>query len=192
MEPNFGKEETAGDKFKSGFLELIEFIAIVAVIVLGVHYFVAVPHEVSGNSMLPNFHNGEFIITNKLALRFGELKRGEVIVFQSPREENKVFIKRILGLPGEKVKLSGGRFYINGQLLEEPYLPQGLLTIPEAFLSEGEEIVVPDGQYFVAGDNRPASSDSRDFGPIKKEAIIGKALLRYWPVSQAGLIKHGS
>ncbi len=191
MEPNFGNENNLGDKVKSGLLELIEFITIVIVIVLGIHFFVAVPHEVSGNSMLPNFHNGELIITNKLAVRFGELKRGEIVVFKSPKHDGKVFIKRIIGLPGEKLKLQNGHFYINGELLEELYLPQGLVTMPEGFLSEGEDILIPDDQYFMAGDNRPASSDSRDFGPIPRSEIIGEAWIRYWPVNKATIIKQG-
>lgn len=188
MDPNLPQqEESFWDKFKGGFLDLLEFVVIVGVIVLAVHYFIAEPHLVSGSSMLPNFHDGEYIITDKLSLNLkAPIKRNQVVVFKSPRpkDENKIFIKRVIGLPGEKVRLQGGQIYINGQVLDQPYLPTNSLTSPGDFLAESEEIVVPDGQYFVMGDNRASSSDSREWGSISKKALVGKAWLRYWPVSQ--------
>ena len=191
MDPQqFGEEQSFGDKFKNGLLELIEFVAIVGVIVLVVHFFVAEPHQVSGSSMVPNFHNGEYIITNKISTRFYPIKRGQVLIVHSPKPgDNKVFIKRVIGLPNERIRIYNGKVHINGEQLQEPYLPSNTLTSGEAFLQDSEQISIPDDQYFLIGDNRGGSSDSREWGPVKKEHIIGEAWFRYWPPGVLGLIK---
>lgn len=192
MEPTYTvDEEGTGDKLKNNIIELIEFVAIVFAILMAIRVFAAEPHRVDGSSMIPNFHTGDMIITNKLAARFSDFKRGEVIVLQDPLDASKVFIKRIIGLPGENLKLSNGKVYINGQLLDEPYLPADLLTPGESFLKSGDEVVIPEGNYFVIGDNRNNSSDSRQWGFLKKELIIGQALLRYWPINQATILNIG-
>ncbi len=186
MEPT---EQTSWwDKTKGGLAELIEFVAIVGVIVLVIHYLIAEPHLVSGNSMVPNFIDGDYIITNKLATRFSTPKRGEVIILKYPRDFNKVFIKRIVGMPGERIKITDGIVSINGQILQEPYLPKDTVTQVRGFISDGEELTIPDGQYFVMGDNREGSSDSREWGPLKRELIIGQAIFRYWPLPKVGII----
>lgn len=186
------QEESLISKLKSNFIELIEFVAVMLAILVVIRFFVAEPHKVSGNSMIPNFHDKDYIITNKLTLRFGELKRGEVIILTNPRNKDQVFIKRVIGLPGEKVRLQNGVVFINESPLSEPYLTPELKTPGESFLQEGEVITIPDGQYFVMGDNRVASSDSREFGPVKVDLIIGQAYLRYWPLDKLGLISIGT
>lgn len=180
--------KSSTSKFRDGLVELIEFVAIVAAVLVVLRFFVAEPHRVSGRSMVPNFQDGDYIITNKLAKSMGTLQRGEVIILHNPRNPDQVFIKRIIGLPGERIKISKGKVHINSQVLDEPYLPSGLPTPPGAFLEEGEEITVPDNQYFVIGDNRGGSSDSREWGTIKYDLIIGQAWARYWPITKAGLI----
>lgn len=182
-----------GSKIKSSIVELIQFIAIVASILMIIRVFVAEPHKVSGNSMVPNFHDKDYIITNKLATRFSIPVRGAVIILKNPRNpENEVFIKRVIGLPGETVKISGGKVYINGKVLrEESYLTPDVQTTGEGFLREGDEVTVPQDNYFVLGDNRKNSSDSRDFGLLKKDLIIGQAFLRYWPLNKMELITVG-
>lgn len=191
MEPEYQSSE--GRSFWSSFgnklIELIEFIAIIGAILVVVRFFVAEPHKVSGHSMVPNFQDGDYIITNKLVTRLDNLQRGKVIILQNPRNKDQVFIKRIVGLPLEQVSLQGGQVYINNKLFSEPYLPPGTLTPGESFLTEGESITIPEDQYFVMGDNRGASSDSREWGPISKDLIIGDAWLRYWPVQKFTLIK---
>lgn len=182
------EEESFWSKFSKGFIELIEFVAIAGAVLVTAHLLVAEPHQVSGNSMVPNFHNGDYILTNKLAARFSTFQRGEVIILKSPQDSNKVFIKRIIALPNESVRIQSGRVYVNGQPLPESYLPPGVITEDGTFIGEGEEIIIPQGQYFVLGDNRPASSDSREFGPIRKETIVGQAWLRYWPIQKIGII----
>ncbi|MDO8429663.1 MAG: signal peptidase I [Candidatus Daviesbacteria bacterium] len=183
------EEESISSKVRGGFLEMIEFVAIMAAILIIVRFFVAEPHKVDGNSMLPNFHHGDHIITNKLAVRISDMQRGEVIILKSPRDPDKVLIKRIIGLPKESLKLLEGRIYINNRLLEEPYLPTGLKTPGSSFLKEGDEVTIPEGFYFVMGDNRHASSDSRDLGPINKENFVGQAFLRYWPPQRFTILK---
>lgn len=184
-------EPSFGAKLKNNVIELIEFVAIVFAILMAIRVFVAEPHKVSGNSMFPNFHDGDYIITNKLSLRYSELKRGEVIILQNPTNTNQIFIKRIIGLPGETLKISNGKVYINGELLEEPYLPNDLRTSGERYLKDGDEITVTGDNYFVMGDNRTNSSDSREFGLLNKNLIVGQAFLRYWPIDKTKLINIG-
>lgn len=182
-------EESTGDKIKNNIFELIQFIAVAGAILVILRFFVAEPHRVSGSSMVPNFHDGDYIITNKLPTRFDSFQRGEVVILENPRNNDQVFIKRVIGLPGEKVTIFNGAVYINGQPLLETYLPQGLKTPGGSYLSEGEEIVVPDDQFFVIGDNRSGSSDSREWGPVQKKLLIGQAWLRYWPLNKFTLIQ---
>lgn len=187
----FGEEELSfWDKTKAHLIDLFIFVAVVSAIMLVVHKFVAEPHQVSGSSMVPNFKDGDFIITNKIATNFYPLHRGEIIIFTNPRDNSKVFIKRVIGLPKDRVKILAGNVFLNDKKIDEPYLPQQTLTPASTYLSEGEEIVVPDNQYFVIGDNRGGSSDSREWGPVKKELVIGQAWLRYWPIDKFGIIKH--
>jgi signal peptidase I len=170
--------------------DFLQGIVVVLAVLVMVYLFIMSPQEINGASMEPNFHNGEFILTNKVLYKFRDPKRGDVIIFKSPRNKEVDYIKRIIGLPGETVKLENNTFYINGQKVEEPYLPAGIVVFGGSFLQEGSEIVVPPGQYFVSGDNRPHSSDSREFGTIAKEDFIGAAFFRYWPFSQLGIIPH--
>lgn len=154
-----------------------------------VYLFLYQPHQVKGASMEPNFHDGEYILTNKYEYRFGSPKRGDVVVFKSPQNPDIDFIKRIIGLPGDRVKLVNNHYYINDVLLEESYIEPTVFTYRGAYLKDGQEIIVPKDFYFVSGDNRPRSSDSREWGPIHKSSIIGKSQLRYWPFSRFGIIE---
>ena len=187
MDQNY-EEDTLWSRIKGPFLELFEFVAVVGVIVLIVHYFIAEPHQVSGSSMFPTYHNGEYIITNKLATKYSPIHRYEVVIFNSPRDPGKVFIKRVIGLPGETVMIKDGKVYINNSILAEPYLPQGLMTSTGSFLTEGTAVTVSANEYLVLGDNRPASSDSREWGFVPKQMLIGQAWFRYFPFNKAGLL----
>jgi signal peptidase I len=170
--------------------DFLQGIVVILAVLVMVYLFIMSPQEINGASMEPNFHNAEYILTNKVLYKFREPKRGDVVIFKSPKNKEVDYIKRIIGLPGETVKLQNNTFYVNGQKVEEPYLPADIVVFGGSFLREGEEIVVPPGQYFVAGDNRPHSSDSREFGTIAKEDFIGAAFLRYWPISQMGTLPH--
>ncbi|MDO8451739.1 MAG: signal peptidase I [bacterium] len=174
----------------AAIFDFLQSIVVVLAVMVMIYLFIMSPQEISGASMEPNFHNGEYILTNKIQYKFAQPKRGDVVIFKSPKNKDIDFIKRIIGLPGDSVKLSKNALYINGEKLEEPYLAPGVRIFGESFLHEGQEITVPPEHYFVVGDNRPHSSDSREFGPVSKEEFIGKAFLRYWPFRDFTLLQN--
>src|SRR3989344_9057277 len=168
--------------------DIVETIIISVAIFFIVYIFLIQPHRVQGDSMLPNFINGELILTDKISYRFKEPKRAEVIVFRAPTDPNRDFIKRIIGLPGETLMVEKGKVYINGEELKQSFLPNEVYTNPGRFLPEGKEVKLDAGQYVAMGDNRNHSSDSREWGTITKSDIIGRAWLIYWPLERFSLI----
>lgn len=175
------------------FWEFIEAIVFALAIFVVVYLFLFQPNQVKGSSMYPTFKDGEYILTDKISYRLGQPKHGDVVVFKSPKNENVDFIKRIIGLPGDTIRISKGRVYVNGQALDESeYLDQSVYTGPESFLAEDQDVTVPEGKYFVLGDNRPHSSDSRDFGPVTTAEFVGKVFFRYFPVDRFGRINSAS
>ena len=136
--------------------------------------------RIDGSSMEPNLHHGEFVIVSKLNYRFGEPERGDVVVFDFPHNLTQEYIKRVIGLPGDHVRIAEGDVYINGVLLSEPYL-----TIKPEYEGDWQ---VPEDTLFVLGDNRNNSSDSHNWGNVPVENIVGEALLVYWPPSSWGLV----
>lgn len=175
------------------FWEFIEAAVFALAIFVVVYLFLFQPNQVKGHSMDPTFHDGEYILTDKISFRMGLPRRGDVVVFASPKNADVDFIKRIIGLPGERIKIRSGKVYINGALLDEStYLAAGVYTGPESFLAENQEYSVPTGKYFVLGDNRPGSSDSRDFGPVVPKEFIGKVFFRYWPIDRFGPTNTGA
>lgn len=171
------------------FFDILESIVVALAIFVVVYLFLFQPHQVKGASMEPNFHDGEYILTNKFQYHFETPKRGDVIVFKSPQNPDIDYIKRVIGLPGDRVKLIDNHFYINGTKLEESYIAPELFTYNGQYLKDNMEVVIPQDYYFVAGDNRPRSSDSREWGPIERSSIIGKSQFRYWPFDRMGLIE---
>ena len=143
--------------------------------------------------MEPNFHDGEYILTDKITYRFSQPKRGDIIVFRAPKDRDLDYIKRIIGLPGETIRIFNGKIYISRgkgsteTILKEPY--QILSTIESGTLLTDKKSLTLDNQsYFVLGDNRNQSYDSREWGPVLKKDIIGKAWIRYWPLSRLSFI----
>lgn len=181
----------------SFFLDIIETVVIALSIFLIIYLFVASPHQVNGQSMVPNFQSGDYVLSDKLSYRIGSPKRGDVIVFHAPEEANCPkgtgcdFIKRILGLPGETISVHDNHIFVNDKMVDEPYIPADFETLPGP-ATRGKSITLATNQFFVCGDNRPYSSDSRFWGPITKDEIVGKAFFRYWPPQSAGSIKHAS
>lgn len=159
----------------STFKEIIQ----TAIISLGIFFFVYIflvqPHRVKGDSMVPSFADGELLLTEKVEYRFGQPQRGDVIVFQAPGRDVD-FIKRIIGLPGDTVQINGGYVYINGHQLDEGSYIQNGITEGDLTRKIGVD------EYFVMGDNRTASYDSRAFGPILKNTIRGHAWFVYFPI----------
>ncbi len=173
-------------------LDLVETLVIAGAVFVVIYAFLFRPFQVNGQSMFPNYHNGEYILTNLISLKLETLKRGEVIVFKAPINQEKDFIKRIIGLPGETVSLKDGGVFVNRKKLDETsYLPSDFKTYGGAFLAEGAEVIVPDNNYFVLGDNRNFSSDSREWGFVSKDKIIGKSFVVYWPPQDFKLVQHG-
>lgn len=169
-------------KIYSLFLDLIETLVIAGAIFVVVYAFLARPFQVSGQSMFPTFKNNEYVLTNIIGLKLGRISRGDVIVFKSPVDKEKDYIKRVIGLPGDVVALKNAKVYINGtQLDESVYLSPDYKTGGGTFLDEGSEVTVPDETYFVMGDNRDFSSDSREWGFVTKDKLIGKSAFVYWP-----------
>lgn len=145
-----------------------------------VYLFVVQPNVIKGKSMNPNYYDGEYYLTSKMAYRITNPQRGDVIIFVAPNNPNVDYIERVIALPGETVEIIGGKILVNGNLLDEPYLVQGTETLPEKFLSENIKVTVPLNRYFTLGDNRSYSLDSRDFGFLPREKIVGKVTICYW------------
>ena len=141
--------------------------------------------------MYPNFQNKEYILTNIIGLRFAKPRLGDVIVFKAPKDTEKDFIKRVIGVPGDAISLQNGSVYLNGKLLDENAYLSGLVkTFGGIFLKEDNSITVPAKNYFVLGDNRPYSSDSREWGFLPENNIIGESFFAYWPPNLLGAIKN--
>ena len=171
-------------------MDMIQVVVFASAIFAFIYLLVLQPHKIKGLSMSPTFPDGEYLLTDKVTYRFNEPKRGDVIVFEAPTaSDGEEFIKRIIGLPGDAVSLKSGRLYINDTLLEEEYIASNIFTSGGGFLNEGARVVVPADKFFVVGDNRPHSSDSRAWGFVGKDAITGRAWVVYWPMDQAGTIK---
>lgn len=170
------------------FIEFIETIVIFGAIFAALYLFVAQFHKVSGSSMVPTLHSGDYLITEKISYRFSDPKHGEIIVLKNPRDESQDFIKRIIAVPGDTLKINNGSVFVNGQLIKENYLPLGISTRSGAFIQGGDTIKAGSNQYFVFGDNREHSSDSREWGAVTKEEIVGRAFFRYFPITDIGLL----
>lgn len=173
-------------KSLGAFKELLQFAIIAILIVIPFRIFVAQPFIVNGSSMDPTFENGQYLIVDELTYRFNNPNRGEVIIFRYPKNPEKFFIKRIIGLPGETVEINGGQVIIynsdhpDGKIFEEPYV------VFEKY--DDLKVALKEGEYFVMGDNRAESSDSRIWGPLPEENIVGRPFLRLLPIKEIGLL----
>jgi len=174
-------EEARTDDY--GMKWLREFLISLAISVF-IIVFLYQPVKVEGTSMMPGLADQERIFINKYAYRIGAIERGDVVVFRYPGDPSKNYIKRIVGVPSDRIEIERGAVYVNGRRLEEPYLP-------ERFRDERSmsAVVVPVGCYFVLGDHRNLSSDSRDFGAVERDAIFGKAVFAYWPTGMVGKLR---
>jgi signal peptidase I len=145
--------------------------------------FLYQPVRVEGISMLPRLVDQDRLFINKFVYRFTNIERGDVVVFRYPRDETKSYIKRIIAVPGDKLRIDRGQVYVNGKKLDEPYVPAEYRDEKSI-----DAMVVPAGEYFVLGDHRSIASDSRDFGPVKRDLIYGKASFVYWPTQDVGVV----
>jgi signal peptidase I len=187
---DFRREARRGLLLESFRLIRDVFLILVVLVLIGV--FIVQPVIVEGTSMLPMLHDGERLLVNKLvnydieSVSWGHLERGDIVVFWFPRDPNKSYVKRIIGLPGEIVEIREGRVYINGRELPEPYLSpdlnRSLATFPPRRVEEHH--------FFVMGDNRDNSSDSRYWGTVPEKYIFGRAFFRYWKPDNIGVLTH--
>lgn len=178
------------------FLDSIQALVLALSVFVLLYLFIAQPNQVHGSSMVPNFQDKEFLLTEKISYRFHEPQRGEVVVFKAPpsepcAEDECEYIKRIIGLPGDTVRILEGQIWINGQILKEEYLPSDFVTGAGSYMREGKPVIIPPDEFLLIGDNRSHSRDGREFGPIPKENIVGRAFIRYWPVENFGIIEQG-
>ena len=163
--------------------EVLETLVLTVVIFLVIQNFVAQPYRVEQESMQRTLEQGQYLLVDKLTPRFDPYSRGDIVVFTPPNEgapSATPFIKRVIGLPGDRVELKDGAVFVNGQKLDEPYIYDHQ---PTEATGDGSSFVVPAGTVFVMGDHRANSTDSRVFGPIPLPNIIGRAWLRYWPLT---------
>jgi len=180
-------------KFLAFLFDVVKMVVISLAIIIPVRYFLIQPFYVKGASMEPNFHENEYLMVDEISYRFSPPKRGDVIVFRYPKDPQEYYIKRLIGLPGETVEIKDGSVYIidaagSTSKVEENYLPSYVSTVALA----SEPVKLAADEYYMMGDNRNGSKDSRSFGPVKKSFVIGRVFLRGWPINEFGLIPAGS
>jgi len=177
-------------KLFSFIFDILKTVIIVLVIVVPIRYFLFQPFIVKGESMEPNFYDGDYLIIDEISYRLKEPQRGETIIFKYPKDPSKCFIKRIIGLPGETIKIQNDQVIIlrnsDSQILDES---EYLSEFGETFSLGFKEISLAEDEYFVLGDNRKRSSDSRNWGILPEKNIVGRAYLRIWPFSNFRKIK---
>jgi signal peptidase I len=177
------EKEQRPQQTRSAVREVGETLLFTLLIYLLIRTFLFENYRVVGTSMVPTLADGQFLVVNKLGYRLHQPQRGDIIVFTDPYSPDRKLIKRLIGFPGETVEVRGGAVLINGHALDEPYLE-------DPGNSSRAASVLPDGEYFVLGDNRNNSSDSRSWGNLPRDRIVGKAWLSYWPPALWGLVRH--
>jgi len=165
------------NKYLSFTLEIVKIVVIAAAIVIPIRYFLFQPFFVEGQSMDPNFASGDYLIIDEISYRFSQPERGDVIVFKYPLNDSRRLIKRIIGLPGETIVIADCRVIINNNVLDESAYLNDICT------SGNMTVILGDNEYFVLGDNREFSFDSRSFGILQKDLIIGRVFIRAWPIN---------
>ncbi len=177
-------------KIYTFLIDIVETLLLAASVFLVIYVFLFRPFQVNGDSMYPNFTDREYILTNIIILNLEKPKKGEIIVFKAPPDPEKDFIKRVIATPGDRIYIKDGSVFLNGGKLDESkYLQSNVKTYGGSFLKEGQEVEVPQESYFVMGDNRTYSSDSREWRFVPKKSIIGKSFFVYWPPGKMGIIK---
>ena len=171
---------------KSFLRDTLEIVFLALVLYVVIQYAVQTVH-VLGSSMSATLHDNDLLVASKISYKLHPPQRGDIIVFKPPNEDSRDFIKRVIALPGDRIRITNAVVYINGQVLHEPYLPEPW-TYNNNWPADGQDKLVPTDQYFVMGDNRNHSSDSRSFGFVELDAILGKAEVRIWPINQAGFL----
>lgn len=176
-------------KFLKSLFEFFEIAIIGTILFVFIYFLVGQLIEVSGDSMLPNFRDREQLIAEKISLKIGELKHNEVLIIRHPQNDKVYLIKRLIALPGDKIMLSNGSVYLNGTKLEETFLKPKTQTWGGAFMKDGAEYQLEEGEYVFMGDNREESIDSREWGFESKNLIFGRPFFVFWPTSSIRFIR---
>jgi len=171
-------------------MDILETVVFIGSLFIVIYLFVMQPNQVKGASMDPTFNTGDYIFTSKITYKFRGFHRGDVVVFKSPKNPDIEYIKRIIGLPGDSVMIRDSEVFVNGIQLNEPYIAAKTNLWEGGFSRDGEAITVPQAELFVMGDNRPRSSDSREFGPVPEDSVIGHVFYRYFPANKVGAIAN--
>jgi len=177
-------------KIKTVITDYVLTLVIFSSVFLIIYFFVGQLFEVTGESMTPSFQDGEQLLAEKISVNFSNLKRGDVVVFKNPFENNRLLIKRIIGLPKEKFQITDGAVYINENKLQEDYLSERMYTKGGRILEENFEYTIPENSFVVLGDNREKSTDSRNWGYVKKDMIIGRAVFVYYPIKNMRIVER--
>lgn len=172
------------------FLDIFQTVVISLAVFVILYQFAAQPHKVRGASMEPNYHDGEYILTEKVSYYLEEPQRGDVVVFKFPKNKELDYIKRIIALPSETVAIRDNKIFVDGRQLSELYLAPGTFTSGHTAITNGSTFTVPANSYVVMGDNRERSSDSREWGAVSRDNLVGRAFFRYWPPSEIGFVKN--
>lgn len=171
-------------------MDILETVVFIGSLFIVIYLFILTPNQVKGASMEPTFKSGDYILTSRVTYKMRPPQRGDVVVFHSPKNPDIEYIKRIVGLPGDKLLVEDSNIFINGKLLQENYIAARTNLWDGGFIKNGVLYTIPDGELFVMGDNRPRSSDSREFGPISIESVIGQVFFRYFPSDKIGAINN--
>jgi signal peptidase I len=194
LDRRFGKQRKQAKL--SVVAEMLRTVLFVFILASLLRFFIVQPYIVEGSSMVPRFTNNDYLVVDKISYRFGEPQRGDIIVFRYPAQPAINYVKRIIALPGERIKIERNQVTIYNKenpegfvLNEKLYLADNVQTVITGS-SAGRELMVPEGQYYVMGDNRPASSDSREWGNLERKNIIGRVFLQAFPIEHFSVIEH--
>lgn len=171
-------------------MDILETVVFIGSMFIVVYLFILTPNQVKGASMEPSFISGDYILTSRLTYKFRRVERGDVIVFKSPKNPDIEYIKRIIGLPSDRILVKGTDVYVNDKLIAEKYIAAPTNLWEGGCVKDNEVYVVPSNEIFVMGDNRPRSSDSREFCSVSAESIIGQVFYRYFPSDKIGVVSN--
>jgi signal peptidase I len=171
-------------------MEILETVVFIGSLFMVIYLFICQPNKIQGASMEPTFYGGQYIFTSKITYKFRPIHRGDVVVIHSPKNYEIEYIKRVIGLPGDTLMFQNQQVFLNGQKLDEPYISVETPLWDGGYAREGVPITLSPGSIFVLGDNRPKSSDSREFGPIPESSIIGQVFYRYYPADKMGVVNN--
>jgi len=171
-------------------MDILETVVFIGSIFIVIYLFILTPNQVKGASMEPTFDSGDYILTSRVTYKFRKIERGDVVVFKSPKNPDIEYIKRIIGLPGDVVTITDGNVTINNNLITEKYIAATTNLWEGGCVKDGVPYTIPSSQVFVMGDNRPRSSDSREFCSVPVQSLIGEVFYRYFPTNKIGAVTN--